>query len=121
MKVSKETLINAIKQGKGIVSHICRGLDISRQAFYQRVNNDEDLQIALDDARQEIIDFAESKLLELIRDGNQNAVMFFLKTVGRDRGYVEKQEIDQTQKVINIIEVPQIDAIEPTIDDIKEH
>ena len=121
MKVTKETLINAIQQGKGIVYHICRGLDISRQAFYKRVNNDEELQEALHDARQEIIDFAESKLLELIRDGNQNAIMFFLKTVGRERGYVEKQEIDQTQKVINIIEVPQIDAIEPTIDDIKEH
>ena len=37
----------------------------------------------------------------------------------KDRGYIEKQEIDQNNRTVNIIEVPAIDALEPTIDDIK--
>ena len=120
MKVTKEQLLVTIKKYRGIVTTICNSLGISRQAFYERANKDEEIIIALKDSREEIIDFAETKLIELIRDGNANAIFFYLKTVGRDRGYVEKQEKDQTNKVVNIIEVPAIDAFEPTIDDIKE-
>ena len=93
---------------------------MSRQAFYERANKDEDLLAALQDSREEIIDFAETKLIELIRDGNASAIFFYLRTVGKDRGYIEKQEIEQTSKIINIIEVPQIDALEPTINEIRE-
>jgi hypothetical protein len=120
MKVTKEEILVAIKQFRGIVTSICNNLQISRQAFYERANRDEEIITALKNAREEIIDFAETKLVELIRDGNANAIFFYLKTVGRDRGYVEKQEIDQTNKVVNIIEVPAIDSLEPTIDEIRE-
>ena len=80
---------------------------------------DDELLEALQDSREEIIDFAETKLIELIRNGNASAIFFYLKTVGKDRGYIEKQEIDQNNRTVNIIEVPAIDALEPTIDDIK--
>lgn len=119
MKVTKESLLKAIISSKGIVTNICKGLQISRQAFYERVNKDEELLEALQDSREEIIDFAETKLIELIRNGNASAIFFYLKTVGKDRGYIEKQEIDQNNRTVNIIEVPAIDALEPTIDDIK--
>tara|TARA_R100001163_G_C4925890_1_gene104025 strand:- start:58 stop:438 length:381 start_codon:yes stop_codon:yes gene_type:complete len=119
MKASKESLLNAIKSSKGIVTNICKGLGISRQAFYERVNKDEELLTALQDSREEIIDFAETKLIELIRNGNASAIFFYLKTVGKERGYIEKQEVDQTNRTVNIIEVPAIDALEPTINDIK--
>ena len=120
MKATKESLLKAIKASKGIVTSICKSLGMSRQAFYERANKDEDLLAALQDSREEIIDFAETKLIELIRDGNASAIFFYLRTVGKDRGYIEKQEIEQTSKIINIIEVPQIDALEPTINEIRE-
>jgi len=84
------------------------------------MHKSEEIQDALSNAREEIIDMAESKLIRLIEDLNPQAIMFALKTIGRDRGYIEKQEIDQTQKVINIIEVPKLDAYEPTIDEITD-
>jgi|TARA_R110000744_G_scaffold22853_1_gene58242 hypothetical protein len=120
MKASKEQILVAIRKGKGIVTSVCQQLGISRQAFYLRANKDEEIFEALQEAREEIIDFAETKLIQLIGDGNANAIFFYLKTVGKGRGYIEKQEIEQTSKTINIIEVPQIDASEPTIDEIRE-
>ena len=120
MKATKEQILVAIRKGKGIVTSVCQQLSISRQAFYLRANKDEEIFEALQEAREEIIDFAETKLIQLIGDGNANAIFFYLKTVGKNRGYIEKQEIEQTSKTINIIEVPQIDALEPTIDEIRE-
>ena len=39
------------------------------------------------------IDLAESQLVESVRGGNLTAVIFTLKTRGKDRGYSERQEV----------------------------
>jgi hypothetical protein len=44
------------------------------------------------------IDFAESHLHKLIKDGNPAATIFFLKTKGKGRGYIERQEIAVAEK-----------------------
>jgi hypothetical protein len=36
------------------------------------------------------IDYVESTLLKLVEEKNPQAIMFYLKTKGKDRGYVEK-------------------------------
>ena len=120
MKATKESLLKAIKQNRGIVTNICKSLDMARQSFYERLDNDIELQEALEDAREEVLDLGESKLIELVQEGNAQAVFFMLKTIGKNRGYIEKQEVEQLNRTINIIEIPKIDAIEPTIDEIRE-
>ena len=42
------------------------------------------------------VDLAESKLIEAIKDGNLTAIIFFLKTQGKSRGYSERSEHDLT-------------------------
>ena len=120
IKIDKEALKQAIKHYKGNVSEIAESLSVSRQTVYNHLKEDEDMWSLLTDARENIIDFAESKLSKLIEQENAQVIMFTLKTLGKNRGYVEKSEIDQTQKTINIIEVPKLDAYEPTIDEITD-
>lgn len=45
------------------------------------------------DARESMIDTAESMLYKQIGEGNTTAIIFFLKTQGRQRGYIERQEL----------------------------
>ncbi len=50
----------------------------------------------LAEARESSIDLAESKLIEAIKAGNLTAIIFFLKTQGKSRGYSERSEFGHT-------------------------
>ena len=44
------------------------------------------------EARESALDEAESELMKLIRAGNLTAIIFFLKTQGKSRGYSERSD-----------------------------
>lgn len=76
------------------ISNTCKALKISRQTFYEWKRKDENLNQMLEEAEEAMIDFAESKLIEHIDNGDVTSLIFFLKTKGKKRGYVEKTESD---------------------------
>lgn len=87
--------IAAVFAKKGCnVSATCSALNISRQTFYKWKNADPELKEMLEEAEESVIDFAESKLIEAVGDGDLTAIIFLLKTKGKKRGYVEKMEND---------------------------
>lgn len=51
----------------------------------------------LTEEREKILDLAEHALFGLIRDKDPWAIGFVLRTIGKSRGYIEKQEISHTQ------------------------
>ena len=40
-----------------------------------------------------MLDFAESKLFQKIKEGDSTAILFYLKTQGKARGYIERSEV----------------------------
>ena len=53
---------------------------------------------------EELLDMAESTLYSLIKEKNVPSTIFYLKTKGKRRGYIEKSESEVTHKgdAINI-------------------
>ena len=118
--IKKETMLKCLKQSMGIVSHACEKADVSRTTHYEWYNEDPEYAAQVDSINESCIDFAESKLMELIngakhevatakgevlqvQDGpNPTACIFYLKTKGKKRGYVEKSELDVGGNGINI-------------------
>lgn len=81
------------KKGCNITA-TCTALGISRKTFYEWKEKKKKLAEGLEAAEEAIIDFAESKLVEHINNDDVQALIFFLRTKGKKRGYVEKTETD---------------------------
>ena len=78
----------------GRISTAAESLKCPRKTVYDYIKRYPDLQGVVHDAREATIDHVESKLLKAINQGNVNAIIFFLKTQGKTRGYVERSELD---------------------------
>ncbi len=76
------------------VSATCEALGISRKTFYEWRDKKKKLAELLDEVDEGFLDWAESKLKEHVGNGDLQALMFFLRTKGKKRGYVEKTESD---------------------------
>lgn len=81
------------KKGCNITA-TCTALGIARKTFYEWREKKKKLAEGLEAAEEAIIDFAESKLVEHINNDDVQALIFFLRTKGKKRGYVEKTETD---------------------------
>lgn len=86
----KKEFIIAFEKSLGIVTTACKKTNINRSTYYDWIKNDEDFKTRCDAISEQSKDFAESKLLELISEKNVAAVLFYLKTKAKDRGYTEK-------------------------------
>jgi len=91
--ILKKRLIEALEKSLGVITTACKQTGVNRSTFYEWYNKDEDFKKEVDDIGNIALDFAESKLHEQIMDNNTSATIFYLKTKGKKRGYVERQEI----------------------------
>ncbi len=94
----KAAMLEALEKSLGIVSTACKMVDISRQTHYAWLKADEEYKSAVNSIQDGVLDFAESHLYKLVKEGNPAATIFFLKTKGKKRGYIERQEIEVQEK-----------------------
>jgi hypothetical protein len=92
----KKAILEALEKSLGVVTTACKQAGVGRTQFYEWIKTDPEFKIAVEDIGDIALDFAESQLHKQIGDGNSTATIFFLKTKGRGRGYVERQEIHNT-------------------------
>lgn len=72
---------------KGNIAAIARHLGVSRATIHSRMNDSATLKAAIVDAREEMLDNAESELYKQATGGDTIALIFLLKTQGTRRGY----------------------------------
>ena len=92
-KRNKERLLKALEASLGVVTDACKKVKLSRQTFYKYLKEDPDFKAAVLELEEVALDTAESALFNQIKEGNVTSIIFYLKTKGRRRGYVERQEI----------------------------
>ena len=93
-KITAGELIKQIGEMRGNVTAVARRFGVSRTTIYNRINKYPTVKLALAEARDEMLDNAESVLYKQVLAGNMTALIFFLKTQGKRRGYSERQELE---------------------------
>ena len=98
-------MIEALEKSLGIVTAACKSVGIARQTHYEWYKEDESYRSRVDSVSDMTLDFAESQLHKQIKEGNSTATIFFLKTKGKKRGYIERQEVELASGKMFQIEV----------------
>ena len=113
-KYTAQQVIDALEESKGIIAVASRKLGCTRATVYRYLKNYSTVKQAYDDANETNIDFVENKLMKAIDDGNITAMIFFLKTKAKHRGYVERQEIGhdgEIEFVVTYTDPPKRDEV----------
>ena len=109
--LKKNAMLKALESTLGVVTSACEVVGIDRRTHYRWLQEDEAYRVQVESLTDLAVDFAESQLFELIKgahrevstpDGeviriqdapNTSATIFYLKTRGKKRGYVERTEL----------------------------
>jgi len=91
--IKKESILKALEQSLGVVNMACKKANIPRSTFYKWMKEDEEFVKKVQDMANIALDFAESQLHKQIAENSTAATIFYLKTKGKKRGYIERQEI----------------------------
>ena len=86
----------ALAAAGGLVTSTAKRLGCAPKTVYRYIERFPALRHVLAEARESSVDLAESKLIEAIKNDNLTAIIFFLKTQGKSRGYSERSEPDLT-------------------------
>jgi len=93
-RFTQKQVEKAVMEAGGILTAAARTLGCAACTIYEYIKRYPALKGVLSEAREGSLDLAESKLMEAINAGNLTAIIFFLKTQGKKRGYVERSEHD---------------------------
>ena len=84
----------ALEAAAGIRSLAAKRLECSPATIKNYVDRHATLQTLEAEIIERNLDVAEGQVLTAIRAGNLTAVIFYLKTKGKHRGYTERREVE---------------------------
>ena len=93
--IRQEEFLREFKEHHGNIGEACSIVGIDRRTYYYWLD-DEEIAAKVDAIVEGFLDVAEDALGKKVEAGDITATIFYLKTKGKKRGYVEKQEISAT-------------------------
>jgi len=90
--VNKKAMLKALEQTLGVVTTACKKVGIINNTHYAWMASDEQYKKDVTGIADIALDFVESQLFGQIKSGNTTASIFYLKTKGKKRGFVERTE-----------------------------
>ena len=95
-EVKKKKFLEIYENNMCNITNACKIAGICRETFYNWKEQDTEFRKRVEYAEETVLDFAETMLVKNIREGKETSLIFFLKTKGKNRGYVERIENNVT-------------------------
>lgn len=98
-RLTPKNVAMSLRRHYGVLTKVADSLGVTRQAVQNYIRRYPALINIQNEARETIVDLAEDGLIGGIQTGEQWAIGLALRTLGKNRGYVEKApEVDPEQK-----------------------
>ena len=108
-------LAEAIIANKGVLSRVADTVGMgSAQAVRYHITRSPALQQVMADSRERVIDNAEDNIFRAVESGDKAYSWKILQTLGKDRGYTERREVDQ--HVIHSVDQTSTEALVGVLD-----
>jgi uncharacterized protein YjiS (DUF1127 family) len=91
--IKKRKILDSLTKNDGAIYQAVKDAGVSRAQYYKYLKHDPIFNQAVQDLGEAKLDLAEAVLQKAIKAKNMTAIIFFLKTKGKRRGYIERQEI----------------------------
>ena len=116
---NQKALLRALHNSLGNITQACEAIGVDRSSYYYYIETNPDFKEAVNDINNIALDHVEQQLFKKIdgikitgKDGQQYdippsdaAIIFYLKCKGKQRGYIERTEIDMAGSLsINFVE-----------------
>lgn len=117
-KFTPAEVIDALKKRSGLVYLAAMDLGCHPNTILNYINRHKSVADAQKARRGELVDAAEHGLLGGLSRGEPWAILFALKTLGADRGYVEPQKHEHRHGGLDggAVQIIAIEAVEPVVE-----
>lgn len=92
-RMTAELFKTALDGSFGNITVMAQRAGSSRDAIYDWIKNHPEAAEQIRKEREQLVDLAENQLGRLIQERNATAIIFTLKTLGKNRGYVEQFQL----------------------------
>jgi len=114
LRGKKRIMFDALLDQLGVVTAAAKQTGIHRRTHYRWIIEDDNYKEWVEEVPEICLDFAENALFKQIKEGGVPSTIFYLKTKGKLRGYIEKQEIE------HVGDIPVVfNLIEKSVEEIK--
>ena len=107
---TKADMIRALETNLGIVSNACKTVGIERKTHYRWLEDDAEYAASVAAIQEHALDYVEHQLFKLVQNMETAAIIFYLKTKGKGRGYIERYQTQEVKPGPFVIETDRSDA-----------
>ncbi|MBC5835059.1 helix-turn-helix domain-containing protein [Flavobacterium sp. F372] len=112
-KQKKDKILEIFTSSFGLsVDSACKIVDISRKTFYNWLKEDQKFKETYEALGESILDLAEASLIKQIQEMNTTATIFYLKTKGKKRGYIEQENVLRVNTTLQEMETKSDEELE---------
>lgn len=94
-KNQKEQFLIQYKKCVGLLSFVCAATGVTQLKFRKWLREDKDFEQEIRELNEGVIDNVEAKLMAKIQGGDLKAIIFYLRTRGKSRGYTTQIETEK--------------------------
>ena len=118
----KKLFLEIFPETYGNITKTAEEAKIDRRTYYYWTRTDEAFKQAIEDTQPKrmLIDLAKSQLIRAVENGDITAIIFTLKTLGKNEGFSEKQIIETVKDKSDPLENMTDEELDAEIERIKK-